>query len=47
MTETIRDPVSRVRMSFQPQGEDLIVDIWLEPGGGLPAHLHPRQEPSA
>jgi quercetin dioxygenase-like cupin family protein len=39
-----RDPVSRVRYAFEPQGEDLIVYTWLEPGGGLPAHLHPRQE---
>jgi quercetin dioxygenase-like cupin family protein len=39
----IRDPVSRVRMTFEPDGEDLIVNVWLEPGGGLPAHLHPRQ----
>ncbi len=44
MTETIRDPVSRVRMSFAREGEDLVVDAWLEPGGGLPAHHHPRQE---
>jgi quercetin dioxygenase-like cupin family protein len=40
----VRDPVSRARMSFQPDGENLIVDLWLEPGGGLPAHFHPRQE---
>jgi quercetin dioxygenase-like cupin family protein len=44
MNEPIRDPVSRVRMSFEADGENLIVDVWLEPGGGLPAHLHPRQE---
>ncbi len=44
MTELIRDPVSRVRMSFERQGENLQVDVWLEPGGGLPPHLHPRQE---
>jgi quercetin dioxygenase-like cupin family protein len=44
MDEPIRDPVSRVRMSFEPHGEDLIVDTWIEPGGGLPAHFHPRQE---
>ena len=44
MPETIRDPVSRVRMSFEPRGEDLIVDVWLEPGGGLSAHLHSQQE---
>jgi quercetin dioxygenase-like cupin family protein len=43
VSAAIRDPVSRVRMTFEPDGEDLIVDVWLEPGGGLPAHLHPRQ----
>ena len=40
----VTDPVHRVRYSFQPDGENLIVDAWIEPGGGLPAHLHPRQE---
>jgi quercetin dioxygenase-like cupin family protein len=44
MGDPIRDPVSRVRMSFEPDGENLIVDVWMERGGGLPAHLHPRQE---
>jgi quercetin dioxygenase-like cupin family protein len=44
MTEQIRDPVSRVRQSFERRGESLIVDNWLEPGGGLPAHYHPQQE---
>lgn len=44
MSEQVRDPVSRVRMSFQPEGENLIVDVWLEPEGGLPAHFHPKQE---
>jgi quercetin dioxygenase-like cupin family protein len=40
----IRDPVSRARYAFEPQGENLIVYTWLEPDGGLPAHYHPRQE---
>src|SRR3978361_1887243 len=44
MTEVVHDPVSRVRMAFEPQGENLLVDVWLEPGGSLPAHLHPVQE---
>jgi mannose-6-phosphate isomerase-like protein (cupin superfamily) len=43
VTEAIRDPVNRIRMAFEPEGENLIVHAWLEPGGGLPAHLHPRQ----
>ena len=44
MTGPIHDPVSRVRMGFEACGEHLIVDLWLERGGGLPPHLHPRQE---
>jgi quercetin dioxygenase-like cupin family protein len=44
MSEPTRDPVHRVRYTFEPDGENLFVDAWIEPGGGLPAHLHPRQE---
>jgi quercetin dioxygenase-like cupin family protein len=44
MDEPVRDPVSRVRMTFEPDGDNLIVDVWLEPGGGLPPHFHPQQE---
>jgi quercetin dioxygenase-like cupin family protein len=40
----IRDPVSRVRQSFELRGESLVVDNWLEPGGALPPHYHPLQE---
>ena len=43
MSEPVHDPVSRTRYAFAPEGEDLIVHVWLEPGGALPAHLHPRQ----
>jgi quercetin dioxygenase-like cupin family protein len=43
MPDLVHDPVSRVRMSFEPDGENLLVDCWMEPGGGLPAHLHPLQ----
>lgn len=41
---TTRDPVHGARHSFRPEGENLIVDTWLEPGGGLPKHFHPVQE---
>jgi quercetin dioxygenase-like cupin family protein len=40
----IRDPVSRARYAFEPDGDNLIVYTWLEPGGALPPHLHPQQE---
>ena len=43
MTETVSDPVSRTRYAFEPDGDDMIVYVWLEPGGALPPHLHPRQ----
>jgi quercetin dioxygenase-like cupin family protein len=38
------DPVHGARYAFEPDGENLWVDTWLEPGGGLPPHYHPRQE---
>jgi quercetin dioxygenase-like cupin family protein len=44
MPAQTNDPVHRARYSFQPDGENLIVDAWLEPGGALPPHLHPNQE---
>ncbi len=44
MAAEIRDPVSRVRQSFERREGSLVVDSWLEPGGNLPPHLHPRQE---
>jgi quercetin dioxygenase-like cupin family protein len=44
MTGEIRDPVTRVRQTFKNRGETLVVDIWMEPGGALPAHFHPQQE---
>jgi quercetin dioxygenase-like cupin family protein len=44
MNAQTHDPVHHVRYAFQPDGENLIVDAWLEPGGVLPPHLHPNQE---
>lgn len=43
-TEPVHDPVHKARHAFTPDGENLIVDTWLEPGGELPPHLHPRQD---
>jgi quercetin dioxygenase-like cupin family protein len=42
--QQIRDPVSRIRQSFDMEGESLVVDNWLEPGGAMPPHHHPQQE---
>ncbi len=41
---TDRDPVHRVGYAFVPDGENLWVYAWFEPGAKLPEHLHPRQE---
>lgn len=43
-SEQTRDPVHRTRYAFRRDGENMIVDAWIEHGGGLPAHLHPLQE---
>jgi quercetin dioxygenase-like cupin family protein len=44
MPDRIHDPVHRTSYVFEPDGDNLVVDTWLEPGGGLPTHMHPRQE---
>lgn len=36
--------VTRVRQTFENRGDTLVVDSWMEPGGALPAHMHPQQE---
>jgi len=43
-SEPVHDHVHHARHAFTPNGDDMTVDTWLEPGGELPAHLHPRQE---
>jgi mannose-6-phosphate isomerase-like protein (cupin superfamily) len=35
------DPIHRVSMAFEHDGEDLWVFTWLEDGGHLPEHFHP------
>lgn len=42
--EPVHDPIHKARHAFTPDGENLIVDTWLEAGGELPPHLHPRQD---
>jgi quercetin dioxygenase-like cupin family protein len=44
MNDQVRDPVHGARYAFEPDGENVFVDTWLEPGGALPPHFHPRQE---
>jgi quercetin dioxygenase-like cupin family protein len=43
-SEPVHDPVHHARHAFTPDGENMVVDTWLEPGGELPPHFHPRQD---
>ena len=37
----VEDPIHKVSYSFRPDGDDLWVYGWLEPGAHLPEHFHP------
>jgi mannose-6-phosphate isomerase-like protein (cupin superfamily) len=39
--ERIHDPIHRVSMAFERDGDRLWVFTWLDPGGHLPEHFHP------
>src|SRR5215208_1936304 len=42
----VEDPVLRQRLEFQPAegSKALRVEMWVEPGGGVPPHVHPAME---
>ena len=42
MTRLIEDPVLRQRYRFTRAGDVLTVEVWVEPGGGVTPHVHPR-----
>jgi quercetin dioxygenase-like cupin family protein len=48
MSEKHDDPVGRQRLAFQ-RGTDedgtpiVVVECWVDPGGGVPPHIHPKQ----
>jgi quercetin dioxygenase-like cupin family protein len=44
MSEWIEDPVLKVKLSFERQGDILIGDVEMAPGGGIGKHFHPKQE---
>ena len=44
MTQYVHDPVRRQRYAFQRDGDNLLVDIWVQPGGDGPPHVHPDLE---
>src|ERR671930_513679 len=40
MTRLIEDPVLRQRYSFERRDDVLIVDMWVDPGGGVTPHAY-------
>ena len=40
----VEDPVFQIRSSFRREGESLVVDTWIDPGGGVTPHVHPAME---
>ena len=43
-SDLVHDPVRRQRYRFDRAGDVLRVDVWIDPGGEVPEHLHPEQE---
>lgn len=44
MSEYVHDPNRRQRYAFRREGENLVVDVWVQPGGDVPTHVQPTQE---
>jgi quercetin dioxygenase-like cupin family protein len=46
MVSLIEDPVMKQRLGFRPSedGDAVLVEMWVEPGGGVPPHVHPAME---
>jgi quercetin dioxygenase-like cupin family protein len=44
--QIVEDPALKQRLAFRPaeDGEALLVEMWVEPGGGVPPHVHPSME---
>jgi Cupin domain len=44
MTRLVEDPVLKQRYEFRREGDVLIVEAWVDPGGGVTPHVHPKLE---
>lgn len=44
MTRLVEDPVLKQRYRFSREGDAVIVEAWVEPGGGVTPHVHPAME---
>lgn len=44
MASSVEDPVLKQRYEFRRDGDVLTVEAWVDPGGGVTPHVHPRME---
>jgi mannose-6-phosphate isomerase-like protein (cupin superfamily) len=44
MNDLVHDPIRRQRYRFSRVGDVLTLELWADPGGEVPEHLHPSQE---
>ena len=44
MTRLVEDPVLKQRYRFERDGDVVRVEAWVDPGGGVTPHRHPRFE---
>jgi mannose-6-phosphate isomerase-like protein (cupin superfamily) len=44
VSETVRDPVLGYSVTFERQGDDLLIHTRVKPGGGPPPHVHPNAD---
>src|SRR4051794_41900844 len=44
MTRLVEDPVLKQRYEFRREGDTLTVEAWVDPGGGVTPHVHPKLE---
>ena len=44
MTRLVEDPVLKQRYEFRREGDALVIEAWVDPGGGVTPHVHPGME---
>jgi len=44
MTRLVEDPVLKQRYTFTREGDVVTVELWVDPGGGVTPHVHPKME---
>jgi quercetin dioxygenase-like cupin family protein len=44
MARLVEDPVLKQRYEFRREGDTLVVEAWVDPGGGVTPHVHPAMD---